>query len=293
MLSVLTTGAMAAEQIAVLYPKVSSPYQAIFQTIIKGIRSHKAAKYHLYPLLKDQDTNQLRAKLTATQTTGIIALGKRGYLTVKQLDLPLPTVIGALPLLPNGISGISLSSAPEQLFSQFKSLVPDAKQVFVVYSPKTNGWLLPYAEKAAQKNGLTLEAYPAEDLRETMHLYRIILQKAAGRSSAIWLPLDKLTAGEDIVLPLLLQEAWDKDLVIFSSKPTHVQRGALFSMYPDNFGLGQELAKNIQRQKLQGKTGVSPLTRLDLAVNIRTAAHLGLNFSSSQKQTFNLTFPSR
>ncbi len=289
----VTNGALAIDRIAVIYPEVSSPYKAIFQTILEGIQSQKTAEYRLYSLSKKHDLIQLRSRLEAAQVNGIIALGKRGYLTVQQLDLPLPTIVGALPLIPNGVSGISLSTEPEQLFSQLKLLVPDAKQVFVVYSPKANAWLLPYAEKAAQKNNLQLEAFAAEDMRETMHLYRQLLKNARGRSIAIWLPLDKLTANEDIVLPMLLQEAWNKNLVICSSKPTHVQRGALFSMYPDNFGLGEELAKTIQQQKTQGKTGVIPLKRLHLAVNMRTAAHLGLSFSSKLQQKFNLTFPAR
>ena len=289
----LASNAFSADRFAVLYPEVSSPYDAIFQTILQGIKSQSSAEYRVYPLAKNQDLIQLREQIEAAQVNGIIALGKRGYLTAQHLNLPLPTVVGALPLRPNGVSGISLSADPEQIFSQLKSLVPNIKQVFFVYSPKANDWLLPYAEKAAQKNGLRLEAVAAEDLREAMHLYRQLLHKARGRSTAIWLPLDKVTADEDIVLPMLLQEAWDKDLVIISSKPSHVQRGALFSMYPDNFGLGQELVLQVLQHKAQGKTGVIPLKRLQLAVNLRTAAHLGLNFSNSQQQTFDLSFPAR
>ena len=289
----MVPAAFAAERYAVLYPEVSSPYRAIFESIIQGIKSQKTADYLLYPLTEDPNIKQLRRQIENDQVNGIIALGKRGYLTAQQLNMPLPSTVGALPLIPNGISGISLSADPEQIFSRLKSLIPEAKKVFVVYSPKTNGWLLPYAEKSAQKHGLTLAAFSAEDLRETMHLYRQLLENNRGRSTAIWLPLDKLTADEDIVLPMLLQEAWDKDLVIISSKPTHVQRGALFSLYPDNFGMGQELAENIRQQQNLGETGVVPLKKLHMAVNTRTAAHLGLNFSNSQLQSFDLSFPAR
>ncbi len=285
--------AFSAQRFAVLYPEVPSPYRAIFDTIIQGIKSLENAEYSLYPLSEDQNIEQLRKRLEKSQVKGIIALGKRGFLTAQQLNMPLPITIGALPLIPNGISGISLSADPEQIFSRLKSLVPDTKQVFVVYSPKANGWLLPYAEKAARNYGLNLTAFSAEDLRETMHLYRQLLDENRGRSTTIWLPLDKLTADEDIVLPMLLQEAWNRDLVIVSSKPTHVQRGALFSLYPDNFGLGQELAEHLQQQQKLGKTGVVPLKKLHLAVNMRTAAHLGLNFSNSQLQSFDLSFPAR
>ncbi len=294
LLSLFATPALCADRVAVIFPDLSAPYKSIFQTILDGIQSQNNFEYQLYPLPKDYDPAQLKKQLDSQNTTAIIALGKRGYLATKSLQTNLPTVLGALPLIPNGISGISLSADPDQLFSRIKSLIPNSKQVYVVYSPKINGWLMPLAEIAAEKNGLKLIALPAEDLRAAMHHYRQVLKTARGPENAIWLPLDQVTASEDVVLPMLLQEAWNKELVICSSKPTHVQRGALFSMYPDNFGLGQELAKLAETQ-LTSNTDpfVGPLKRLQIAVNIRTAAHLGLNFSPQQQQTFNLTFPSR
>jgi putative ABC transport system substrate-binding protein len=36
-----------------------------------------------------------------------------------------------------------------------------------------------------------------------------------------------------------------------------------------------------------------PLTDLHLAVNLRTAAHLGLRFSPRQQEKFHLVFPSQ
>ncbi len=287
------TNSWAANRVGIIYPELSGSYQLIFQTIIDGIKSTNQADYRLYPLPKGFDQKELKERLERDKVTGIIALGKRGYLAAKEMALPLTTVAGALPLIPNGISGISLSADPDQIFSRLKTFIPETEQVLVVYSPKSSGWLIPFAEAAAKKHNLKLTAYEANDLRETMHHYRKILQQARGRKIAIWLPLDRITVNDDIVLPMLLQEAWDKNLVICSSKPTHVQRGALFSMFADNYGLGQELAKSLQQQEKNQPKGVKPLSRLQIAVNMRTAAHLGLNFSSRQQQTFNLTFPAR
>lgn len=294
LLALLASPAFCADKIAILYPDVSAPYKAIFQAILDGIKTQKGPDYQWYPLAKKYDIDQLERALESGKTAAVIALGKRGYLAAKKMNGTLPTVVGALPLIPNGISGISLSADPEQLFARLKSLVPDSKQVFVVYSPKTNGWLMPLAEAAAKKNSLKLFSFAADNLRDAMHHYRQLLKTARGRENAIWLPLDHVTAREDVVLPMLLQEVWDKDLVLCSSKPAHVQRGALFSMYPDNNGLGQELAKLAQSKIHSRNTpAVTPLKQLQIAVNTRTAAHLGLNFSQQQQQNFNLTFPSR
>jgi len=293
-LFLLVSPAFSAEQVAVIYPEISSTYKEVFDKILAGIQTQNGFTFHLYPLAKDFKINQLHDNLHTDRVAGVIALGKRGYLAAKKLPGDLPTVYGALPLVPNGISGISLSADPQKLFQRLKILVPDAKRIFVVYSPNSNGWLMPLAEQAARNIGLDLQTFPADNLRDAMHQYRQLLQNIHGRENTIWLPLDQITANDDVVLPMLLREAWDKDLVICSSKPSQVQRGALFSMYPDNFGLGQDLAKLLNRQLTNKiKASVKPLGKLQIAVNLRTAAHLDLSYNPNQQQEFNLTFPSR
>jgi putative ABC transport system substrate-binding protein len=166
------------------------------------------------------------------------------------------------------------------------------ERVHVVYS-ESSAWLINAAETAARSRGLQLAAYPAADLREAVHHYRSLLQNNANRSQAIWLPLDNITANEEIVLPMLLQAAWDKGLVLFSSKPSHAQRGALFSMFPDHLAMGRTLAEMASQPSRSMAAGIVPLAQLQLAVNLRTAAHLGLRFAPRQQETFDLVFPSQ
>jgi putative ABC transport system substrate-binding protein len=286
--------AFPLERITVVYPDISSPYKDVFETILEGISTDSRTQFQRYPLPKDYQQEDLKRVLDNGKTDGIIALGKRSYLAVKNLKTNVPTVSGGLSIIPNGISGISLSADPESLFSRLKSLVPSSKRVFVVYSEKNTGWLIPLAEQAAAKLDLQLLAYPADNLREAVHHYRNILKQARDKDDAIWLPLDKVTTNDDVVLPMLLQGAWDKDLVIISNKPSHAKRGALLAMYPDNYGLGQELTLLLEKLTTAPATSqVIPLRRLHLAVNLRTAAHLGLNFTPRQEEDFKLTFPSR
>lgn len=284
----------SAGRITVILPDISNPYKDVFESIMAGISTDTNNHIQRYPLPLNTPPQELQQTLDDNQTDGIITLGKRGYLSVKQLPTKIPTVAGALSIVPNGISGISLSADPELLFSRLKSLAPGSKRVFVVYSEKNTGWLIPLAEQAAKKHGLQLFAYPAKDLRETMLHYRKLLNEVHGKTDAIWLPLDKVTTNDDVVLPMLLQNAWDKDLILISNKPSHAKRGALFAMYPDNFGLGQALASLLDKQMASPETSqVIPLNRLQMAVNLRTAAHLGLNFTPNQQEEFKLTFPSR
>jgi putative ABC transport system substrate-binding protein len=78
-----------------------------------------------------------------------------------------------------------------------------------------------------------------------------------------------------VILPLLLERSWEQNLVLFSSKPAHAKRGALFSMFPNHLELDKQLAVMIETiYKTRHSEGVVALQDMRLAVNLRTAAHL-------------------
>ena len=113
-------------------------------------------------------------------------------------------------------------------------------------------------------------------------------------TSAIWLLQDVTTIDSDTILPLLLEEAWNRRSIVFSSNLVHVKKGVLFSMYPDNLKLGEELGK-LAMDVMQNKTNseILPLKALKLAVNIRIAKHLGIKIQRQQEKSFDLIFPRR
>lgn len=286
--------ARAGNTLAVFYPKVSEPYLTVFQTIIDGIQATPGYSVIAYELTDDFDPVQLAKELRASSPGALIALGKTGYLAAKAVNPGIPVVFGALRMAPDGLSGISLTADPGQMFRYLKLLVPNAKQVYVVYDPAANGWLIRLAETAAHAEGLQLVAYPVSDLRDAVLRYRSLLQEIDPVTSTIWLPFDNVTANDEVVLPMLLEASWARNVVLFSSKPAHAQRGVLFSMFPDNFAMGKRLATMLaSSQPALDKPGVVPLSDLQLAVNLRTAAHLGLRFTPLQQAAFNLTFPSQ
>lgn len=166
------------------------------------------------------------------------------------------------------------------------------RQVSVIYSPEQNGWLMDIAKEAARARGLTLKAIPARDLREAAATYRRILRQA-GPADAVWLPQDPSTVDEQAILSSILKDAWEKNVVVFSSNPAHARRGTLFSLFPDNSGLGRSLAELVRReQRGSRQPSVTPLRDLLIAVNVRTAEHLGLSFSARELREFDIVFPS-
>lgn len=292
--ALVPTPSSAQEYTTVIFPEQTGPYRKVFDAILQGIEKETDGTVYRYPLQDGFTLDELQQSIVDNQTDGIISLGKKAAAISKQLPDRLPTVVGALSIVPNGISGVSLSADPTVVLRRLKSLNSKIKRIFVVYSANNNGWLINPARQVANQLGIELVAYRAADLREAMHHYRTLITISQANSDAVWLPLDPVTVNDDVVLPLLLQAAWDKNLVLVSNKPGHAKRGVLFAFYPHNYGLGQQLASLLQHlKKTPEMSKVEPLRKLKMAVNLRTASHLGIDFSSQQLKEFTLTFPSR
>ncbi len=200
-------------------------------------------------------------------------------------------VSGALPITPNGVSGISLITDPSYLFSYLQQVAPKVTRVHVAYSEKS-AWLIELAKNSAQKKGLTLNLHKVDDTAEAIRFYQQTFSSCISNKDAIWLPFDRISSHDKITLPLILEKAWAKEVVVFSSKPSQAKRGAFFSTYPDNVALGEHLFIMVSElaQQPEHKNFLALKSTL-LAVNLRTAAHLGLKYSLEQQQLFKLTFP--
>lgn len=295
---VVTLPAWAAgeDKIAVVYPDIGEPYREIFEKIIEGIENKAGTPVANYPVRANTDIGALKSSLRRQNAKVVIALGRQGMKTAAALDHGMGMVVGGVLTVPEsearGLPVISLSPDPALLFARLKALMPAARRVFVVYDPGFNAWLMKLAKEAARAQGVELVAYEAQDLRSALRFYQEIFSAADSRRDAIWLPQDP-TVEERSILPLVLQESWNQGLAVFSSNVGHVRRGVLFSLYPDNVALGRSLAGlslGILASGDYGKRGMMPLRDVQVAVNLRTAKHLGLNLSH-QQQSFDMVFP--
>ena len=94
------------------------------------------------------------------------------------------------------------------------------------------------------------------------------------------------------LLPVLLRESWDRNLILFSNNPIDVAKGALFALYPDYPAMGKQLAERAKKQATKSAaTGPEASEHLNAAVNTRTAAHLGIVLGERQLQAFERIFP--
>lgn len=283
--------------IVVLYPDIGEPYRSVFARIIEGIEDRAKGRVASYAIGANQNGGELAEELRRQGARVVIALGRNGLKAAAGLNRDVGVVVGCIVSAPEselrGMVVQSLAPDPLLLFERLRVMMPAARRVYVVYDPRQNSWLLRLAREAARSQGLELVAQEASDLKTAMHLYQDILASADPRRDALWLPQDSVTVEESAMLPVVLQEAWNRGLAVFSSSVAHVKRGALFSLYPNNVELGHSLASAALAQ-LAGNgaaaRGVLPLKEVLMAVNVRTASHLGLG-ASHRQLSFDMVFP--
>ncbi|CAK0780842.1 conserved hypothetical protein [Gammaproteobacteria bacterium] len=285
-------------QIAVIYPDISEPYRNVFTKIIEGIEAKANSSVLSVAVGKSMGLSELRELLKHQDVRVVIALGRQGMQMAEAINKEFGVVVGGVVTVPekdiHNLPVITLSPDPAVLFSKLKALMPNVARVFAVYDPSLNDWLLKLARTAARDQGLELVATEAVDLKSAVHAYQNILTTLDNHTDALWLPQDPTTVEEGVVLPLVLQEAWNRNLAIFSSNVGHVSRGALFSLYPDNREMGRNLADSALSFLSSGRyavRGVIPLSNVLTAVNLRTARHLGLGITNQQQRGFDLVFP--
>lgn len=284
--------------IAVLYPDLGEPYRGIFAKIIEGVEAQVGARVASYAVGGSTTEQDILANLKRQDVKVVIALGRQGMKAASGLAREYGVVVGGVVSAPEdearNYSVISLAPDPGMLFERLKHFMPSARRVVVVYDPRQNAWLIRLARDAARKHGLELQALEAPDLKTAVHVYQEQLAVADPKRDALWLPQDTVTVEESSILPLVLEGAWNRSLAVFSSSVAHVKRGALFSLYPNNLALGRQLAASALNYPAGGNPSASmaPLKEALLAVNVRTASHLGVPISSVQRG-IDLVFPSQ
>jgi putative ABC transport system substrate-binding protein len=282
--------------IAVIYPDIGEPYRSVFTQIIDGIVAKAKGRVSNFAVGPNVDMGELNNFLRRQDARVVIALGRQGVKVASALDSNIGVVVGGVLTAPeNEVRDVqvnSLSPDPELLFSRLKGMMPKARRVFTVYDPRQNSWMIRLAKEAARSQGLELTAYEAQDLRSAMLAYQEILAAADSSQDALWLLQDTTTVEESLVLPLVLKESWARNVAVFSSSFGHVRRGVLFSLYPNNVELGRHLAGTALGYLASGEnetSGMVPLREVLMAINLRTAKHLGLNVGS--QQSFDMAFP--
>lgn len=290
--------AQGKETVAVFQPDLRAPYDQVFNSIVSGIKEEADFKVSVKKISKDYNPAKLSAWLNKKKAKAIIAFGSRGLAAAQESANGRP-IMAAASLLSDDIlesgnaGGISLAADPEFMMAELKRLAPSVKKIYAVYSPKHNDWLMQYASKVAEDYGIDLKTVQAKDFRQAAIQYKSVLNELETGRDALWLPLDPVTVENRTILPLILRVTWDKNLIVVSSNAPHAKRGTLFSTFPKNMEMGQSITETVNEWLRSGKPQfeVKPLADLGLAINVRTASHLGIKLNKESLERYDLKFP--
>lgn len=298
---VLSAIASAADSaVAIVYPEIREPFRSVFLNIAQGVNQRLDKEAIMRTYLDDgTDMKELRAWIDGNDIRTVIALGSRGRVLSDTLSDSTSVVLGAVHMSPEldagRYQGIALSPEPALLLERLKQLAPAVKKVNLVYHRERDSWMIERARAPAARLGIELNAVPVDRLQEAASAYRAVLGAQRSQTEALWLSQDSAVLDEQAVLPLILREAWDRQLIVFSSNPAHVRRGVLFALYPDNVAMGYSLGAlaetMTQGANNPGAGQMRLLKDVSMAFNVRTAGHLGIRYSRKFLDDVQLVFP--
>ena len=292
----LCLSVVAETKVGIVKPELRAPFKIIFDAVADGVNDRLNQRSSILTLNKDYDPQDIVRWVQKENLDAVITLGGLGQKASVYVPRNTPVVLGALlssPSTTNRFPGIALTPEPKALFKLLKRLDSNRKKVVVVYNPAKNQWVVDLAKRQTATNGVQLVAYKATDIKQAAIIYDEIFSSDELDTTALWLLQDRKIVDSKVVLPFILEKAWQKEMVVFSSALSHVKKGVLFSMYPDNKLHGEQLAELVLSVSSNGKDGntIYPSRGLQDAVNSRTAEHLGLNLSRSELRDFDVVFP--
>lgn len=286
------------QNITVVFPDVPQPYVRIFDEIISGIEAAHDAPVEKYLLNEASNAEELESWLERANSRDVIALGSQAMSLVTALPDDYRRVIGAVikPPKENGknLSAITMAPDPDLLFEKLTEIADGVNEVTVIYSIEDHAQQIARAQQVASNHGITLNAIPKNNsTSQGATAYKELFAKGKPKVQALWLLQGDKALQSRSVFYNLLKDVWNNNVLMFTSNPSHVTKGALFTLYQDNVALGEKLTEELEKLR-SGKKGEILNTRSVLiAVNVRTAEHLEIKFTRAQERGFDLIFPPR
>lgn len=280
---------VSSAELLVLYPDVRAPFSKVFKDISSGAEEGFKGKASSEAVSEKRSANKLLNRKTPDV---VLALGKSSLSSLEKVDSKIPIVLGAVSSQKYDYPGISMIPDPKVILGNLALLSPSVGRIHVVKKSKGPDLQLEGASSYLTSIGKELVVHESRDLREAANIYARLIDEAK-ENDAVWILQDGSYVNSAI-LSLLLDAAWSKNLIVFSSNPVHVKHGALFAVYPDNKNMGASLGR-LANDVLEGSVepGMKTLKDTLLAVNERTSNHLGISLSKEVKENVNLLLPAR
>jgi len=219
----------------------------------------------------------------------VLAIGTTAALAAKKeiKDVPIvfclvlnPVSSGLVESMesPDGnITGASLDIPLITQYKYAKLLIPDLKNIGVIYNPEETGKLVQNAAEVAKQDDLLLTARAIYSEREVSEALWDLVNKI----DALWSVADGTVFGPQSTQYILLNTLRTGTPFIGLS-PSFVKAGALMALSCDYYDIGKQAA-GIANRILNGESPedipISVPRKVSFHINLKTADHIGLQVS--------------
>lgn len=279
LLLVLGYGGVAtgAEKVVAVQSYNIRPYDEA----LKGFRGSCDCRVQSLVLSRLEDKDVVRA-IRREGPDLILAIGMEALLAMREIrDIPIVyvMVLNPQPILSNAanITGVTMRVSPESQLAMLRKVLPQARNVGILYSAEGSGPFIRQARTAAKELGLGIVASEAGSPREVPTL----LQAMRKEIDVFWMIPDLRVITPETV-EFFFQFSIENRIPLLSFSSKYVEKGALFSVETDAADMGRtagEMAKKI----LSGKDvrDVRPLdgSKAEVTVNSHVAKKLGIPLS--------------
>jgi len=281
-----------AQGIVVLKSHDLEPFNQALAGFVAACPMHITA-YDLHGTKKEESS--IIQRLTAAKPRLIVAIGPLAAQVARERLQDIPTIFVMVSNPPKhglqgaNLAGVSLDIPVKIQLAIYKSLVPTLKTLGVIYDPEKTGSMVMEARGLVDTLGFQLLAVPVSTYKAVPAALRSLL----GKIDALWMVPD-----ETVVTPesfkFLLLTAFANNLPFVTVSDIFVEAGALASLSPDYTDVGRQgcqLATDIASGRLRpAEVMVVPPTKVNLAVNLKTASKIGLTLPPEIIQSANKVY---
>jgi putative ABC transport system substrate-binding protein len=284
----------AVGTVLVLYPDAPPPYRQAFEQIIAGIEHAASGSLQSLALSPDYDIPSIERWLRShgDDDTALVLLGQRALRAYEKLSTALPVFAGAINSIPGQVAlpGVSVTIEPSLFLDFLRELSPSVKTVIAFHNTRNRG-LISLMEKAAAERGLSIKPVAVGDAQTAVKAIGRIFDSVDPRTTVLWFTRNTININTELIFPFVLEQAWKRRIPVFSETLSHTKRGFLFSLYPDYFGMGMELASLIESTTRLPRQAISLTRAARFALNTRTARHLGIPLPKGITEKADVLFP--
>ena len=214
----------------------------------------------------------------------ILAVGANALAKVRQVEkIPVVYMMVLNPMASfsdgeQNITGVSMNISQEKQLTELIKLMPDAKNIGVIFDPDRTGFFVSRALKTAENLGVKLITHEVKNSKDVI----AGIMDMKSRVDIFWM-LPDLTVITPETLKFLFLFSLENKIPVMTFSENYLKMGALISMNIDAFDMGRQAGEMVN-QILSGKKVKSirqvGARKADIIINKKIAKKMGVIIDS-------------